>query len=72
MVVGAGIVWWPSARSTVLKKLTSGDRDAAAAVPRDPEPETPRSAVLFGDAVVLFDGRVGDEPHPTSGVREGL
>lgn len=70
MFVGAGIAWWPSARRTVLKKLTSGERDTDAAAAE--EPELPRSAVLLGDVVVMFDGRVDDEPHPTLGAIGGL
>lgn len=70
MFVGTGIVWWPSARSTVLKKLMSGERDADAAAAE--EPELPGSAVLLRDAVLMFDGRVDDEPHPTLGAMGGL
>lgn len=46
----------------------SGERDAVAAVAE--EDELPGSAVLFGDAVVLFDG--DDEPHPMPGAIGGL
>lgn len=67
VVVGAGIVW-PSARSTVLKKFMSGERDAVVAAAE--EPELPECAVLF-DAVVLF-ARVGDEPNLTPGAVRGL
>lgn len=63
-------MWWPSARRTVLKKLMSGERDADAATAE--EPALPGSAVLLGDAVVIFDGRIDDEPHPTLGVMGGL
>ena len=70
MVVGVDIVWWPSARSTVLKKSISGERDAVAAAAD--EAELPISVVIFGDAVLLFEGRVGDDPHPTPGAIGGL
>ena len=70
MVVGVDIVWWPSARSTVLKKLISGERDAVAAAVD--EPELSISAGLLGDAVILFEGRVDDDPHPTPGAIGGL
>lgn len=69
MVVGVDIVWWPSARSTVLKKLISGERDAVAAAADGPELSI--SAGLLGDAVILFEGRV-DDPHPTPGAVGGL
>lgn len=70
MVVGVDIVWWPSARSTVLKKLISGEWDAVAAVAD--KPELPISVVSFRDAGLLFEGRVGDDPNPTPGAIGGL
>jgi hypothetical protein len=48
-VVVAGILWWPSARSTVLKKLISGERDEVAAVGDELEPS--KVDVLLDDAV---------------------
>jgi hypothetical protein len=48
----------------------SGERDADAAAAEGPE--LPGSAVLLGDAVVMFDGRVDDKPHPTLGAMSGL
>ena len=70
MVVGVDIVGWPSARSTVLKKFISGERDEVA-VTAD-EAELPIFVVVFGDVILLFEGRVGDDPNLTPGATGDL